>query len=44
MVGTVGFLARGGPHEVVAVANPLGSGAARHSSLEPGGCPHRAAP
>jgi hypothetical protein len=29
---------------VVAVANPPGSGAARHSSLEPRGFPQRAAP
>jgi hypothetical protein len=39
-----GSFAHGGPHVVVAVANPPGSGAARHSSLEPHDCLHRTAP
>jgi hypothetical protein len=38
-----GCFAHGGPHVVVAVANPPGSGAARHSPLEPHDCLHRAA-
>jgi hypothetical protein len=38
-----GCFAHSGPHVVVAVANPSGSGAARHSPLEPHDCLHRAA-
>jgi hypothetical protein len=39
-----GSFAHSGPHVVVAVADPSGSGAACHSSLEPRMYPHHAAP
>jgi hypothetical protein len=39
-----GCFAHGGPHVDVAVDNPPGSGAARHSSLEPHNCLRRVAP